>query len=133
MRVVRERGATLLRGRRLLAPRPDHDQDDHDSGGGRDPGGATEAPQLARDEDDEQGGGRDQTGPGAGGFQMNFAKTNLYSNFCDSIHKWMHNGCALFIYDSPGIFFPLLICSHLGFFFHNAQMSLLRPTLAKLI
>ena len=62
MRVVRERGATLLRGRRLLAPRPDHDQDDHDSGGGRDPGGATEAPQLARDEDDEQGGGRDQAG-----------------------------------------------------------------------
>jgi len=60
-RVVRER-ETLLRGRRLLAPRPDHAQGDRDGGGGRDPGGAPEGPQLARDEDDEQGGGRDQAG-----------------------------------------------------------------------
>lgn len=67
-------GTQLYRGCRLssarrwpLAPSPDAGQEKHDESSGRDPGGASETPQLASKEDDEQRGGIDQAEPRAGG------------------------------------------------------------------
>jgi hypothetical protein len=74
---MRKSGTQLYRGCHLssarrwpLAPCPDAGQEKHDESSGRDPGGASETPQLASKEDDEQRGSIDQAEPRAGGGEL---------------------------------------------------------------